>query len=110
MVFNDTRIITIKQIMRKTDSKIWKAVVRHLNKQHEINIGKLSKITNKDDIVAMPGKVLGTGVIDHPITIGATAFSENAHQKIINAGGKIMFIEQLVENNPEGKGVRLLVG
>ena len=110
MVFNDTRIITIKRIMRKTDSKIWKAVVRHLNKQHEININKLSKLTNKDHIVAMPGKVLGTGGIDHPITIGATAFSENAHQKIINAGGKIMFIEQLVENNPEGKGVRLLVG
>ena len=96
--------------MRKTDSKIWKPVLTHLNKQHDINICKLSKITNKDDIVAMPGKVLGTGVIDHPITIGATAFSENAHQKIINAGGKIMFIEQLVENNPEGKGVRLLVG
>ena len=56
------------------------------------------------------GKVLGAGVIEHSITIGAVSFSETARVKIKNAGGTVMLIEKLVETNPDGKGVKIFVG
>lgn len=109
MTFNKYRIESIKHIARQNNSKIWSNVALKLQRNHEINVGKLSKITKNGDIVAIPGKVLGDGVIGHSITIGAADFSKNAKEKINNAGGKIMLIEKLVEIHPEGKGVKILV-
>ena len=70
----------------------------------------ISRVTKTGDIIAVPGKVLGAGVIEHSITIGAVSFSETAKVKIKNAGGTVMLIEKLVETNPDGKGVKIFVG
>ena len=75
------------------------------------NTSVLNKlITKTGDVIAVPGKVLGAGVIEHSITIGAVSFSETAKVKIKNAGGTVMLIEKLVETNPDGKGVKIFVG
>ena len=110
MTFNDYRIESIKRIARKNDAKIWINIVQKLEHNHEINVGTLSKVTKTGDVIAVPGKVLGAGIIEHSITIGAVSFSESAKEKIKNAGGTTMLIEKLVETNPEGKGVKIFVG
>ena len=110
MTFDDYRIESIKRVARKNHAKIWTNVVQRLEQKHEINVGKLSKVTKTGDVIAVPGKVLGAGVIQHSITIGAVSFSESAKEKIKSAGGTIMLIEKLVETNPNGKGVKIFVG
>lgn len=57
-------------------------------KESNINLELLEKeglIKNKNGLV----KVLGDGEIKNPISIQAHAFSKQAKEKIINAGGKI---------------------
>ena len=110
MTFNDYRIESIKRVARKTHAKVWTNIVQKLEHDHEINVGNLSRVRKTGDIIAVPGKVLGAGVIAHSITIGAVSFSETAKVKIKNAGGTVMLIEKLVETNPDGKGVKIFVG
>ena len=109
LVFNDYRIESIKRVARKNNSKLWNDLLKKLKHNHEINIGKLSKLTKNGDVVAIPGKVLGGGIIEHSLTIGAVDFSQTAKEKIHNAGGKTLLIEKLVEANPEGKGVKIFI-
>ena len=56
----------------------------------------------------VPGKVLGAGKIDHPVSVAAFAFSEQARSKILKAKGKCLFISDLVKKNPKGTGVKII--
>jgi large subunit ribosomal protein L18e len=56
----------------------------------------------------VPGKVLGAGIIEHPISVAASAFSEQAQSKILVAKGKCLTIPQLMEKNPKGSGVKII--
>ena len=58
--------------------------------------------------MAVPGKVLGAGRIDHPINVAAFAFSEQAKSKILEAKGKCLSFSELVEKNPKGTNVKIL--
>ena len=56
----------------------------------------------------MPGKVLGSGTLDHSVTVAAWNFSENAYKKISKIG-KVITIKKLLEENPKGSGVKIIV-
>ena len=56
----------------------------------------------------VPGKVLGTGVIDRKVTVGAFNYSSGARSKIEASGGSALTIEQFVKKFPKGSGVRLV--
>jgi len=102
----------LKAKSREQNVNIWKDIALRLDKptRHyaETNLSKISRHSGKDDIVIVPGKVLGTGSIDHPVTVAALNFSATAEQLIAGAQGKCLSIEQLMETNPTGKGVRIL--
>jgi large subunit ribosomal protein L18e len=74
----------------------------------EVNLNKLSKFTDNGDIVVVPGKVLGTGTIDHKITLCAFSLSESAAKKMVDAGCKILSIKEFTEKFPEGSKVKIV--
>jgi large subunit ribosomal protein L18e len=102
----------LKAKSREQNVGIWRDIALRLDKptKHfaEINLSKISRYSKDNEIVIVPGKVLGTGDIDHPVTVAALNFSMTAEQLIANAQGKCLSIEQLMETNPTGKGVRIL--
>jgi len=51
---------------------------------------------------------LGAGEINHPITVAAFTFSENAESKIKTAKGKCISIFDLVKKNPKGSNVKII--
>jgi large subunit ribosomal protein L18e len=59
--------------------------------------------------VVVPGKVLGAGKLNHPVTVAAIAFSEQALQKIKAAGGRAIHILHLIEENPRGSNVKIII-
>ncbi len=93
------------------DVKIWKRVADDLDKpsriRRKVNIYKLSESTKKDDLVVVPGKVLGMGDLKHDIKVAAYSFSDEAYKKI-NDKGKTMSLKELIKNNPKGKKVRII--
>ena len=56
----------------------------------------------------IPGKVLGTGIIDKKLVVGAFSFSASARSKLEAAGGSALSVEQFLTKYPKGSGVRLV--
>jgi len=109
------RIELIKQLedtAKKEQSRIWSSVAKKLGQSRrnrsEVNLYRINKHTSKGDIVVVPGKVLGDGVIDHQIEVAAYRFTESAERKISQAGGRAMKIIELAKSNPKGSKVKII--
>ena len=91
--------------------KIWKRLAVDLEsstrRRSEVNLFKIEKFSNPDEIIVVPGKVLGTGELTKKVKVAAFNFSDSAYQKI-KAKGDAMSILELVKSNPKGKKVRIL--
>jgi len=74
----------------------------------EVNVGRISRIAGKDSALFIPGKVLGTGLVDKKLVVGAFSFSASAKKKIESSGGSAMTVEQFLRKYPDGSGVKLV--
>jgi large subunit ribosomal protein L18e len=103
----------LKKAANKNKAPIWDYVAELLNRptrlRYEVNISIINRHTKPGDIVVVPGKVLGAGKLDHPVTVAAIAFSEQALQKIKAAGGRAIHILHLIEENPRGSNVKIII-
>ena len=94
------------------DANLWRDVAKRLSKPIRNwatpNVGRISRITKKGDVILVPGKVLGAGIIDHSVEVYAYSASKGALDSIKRAGGKFATIEELVKKNPTGKGVMII--
>ncbi|RMF89571.1 MAG: 50S ribosomal protein L18e, partial [Methanobacteriota archaeon] len=64
---------------RRDDVPLWKDLSRRLSAPRRnragVNVSSLARYTEKGDVVAVPGKVLGSGTIAHPLTVAACSFT-----------------------------------
>jgi large subunit ribosomal protein L18e len=74
----------------------------------EVNVGRIAKHTQAKDQVAVPGKVLGCGDLDHAVVVAGLGFSERAREKIVTAGGECIGLAELAHRNPKGSNVKLI--
>jgi large subunit ribosomal protein L18e len=112
---NQNLMGTIKSLNmfgKQNQAEIWKDLSRRLSKSNKnrarVNLSKIQRFTRPNEVVAIPGKVLGSGSISHPVTVGAFSFSDNARKKITKAGGKCFSLGELSQKNPKGKGVKVM--
>jgi large subunit ribosomal protein L18e len=91
---------------------IWSRVAEDLSqptrKRRVVNLSRLSRFTKANETVVVPGKVLGSGMLEHSLVIAAFAFSEGARERIEQAKGKCITIQELIKQNPKGKDVRII--
>jgi len=101
----------LKKLSIDKKVNIWKRVAEDLEKatrnRRIVNVYKLSKHSKEDDFVIVPGKVLGTGDLNHKLNVAAYGFSDDALKKI-NAKGKALTISELMKKNPEGKNLKII--
>ncbi|MFH1332608.1 MAG: 50S ribosomal protein L18e [archaeon] len=102
----------LKKLSSKEKVNVWNRLAAELSKptrsKREVNLFTVSLHANDGETVVVPGKVLGEGFIEKPVTVAAFSFSESAKQKIIKAKGKVLSINDLMKSNPKGKNVRIL--
>lgn len=102
----------LKKNANENDAPIWKDIATRLEKPLKnwpvVNLNRISKYTKDKETALIPGKVLSDGELTKKVTIAAWAFSKNSQEKIKNAGGKYMSIEELLKSNPKGKDIRIL--
>jgi large subunit ribosomal protein L18e len=102
----------LKAATRGEGGAIWRDVAMRLEKPRRnyaaVNVSKINRHTAPDDLVLVAGKVLGSGDIDHKVTVAALQFSEQAASKIKLAGGECLKIEELVEKHPAGSSIIIL--
>ena len=66
------------------------------------------RFTKPNEIIIVPGKVLGSGSLNHSLTVAAFSFSESAREIIEQAKGKCLTIKELVQKNPKAKDVKII--
>lgn len=103
---NQVLIELIKELNKKSAEsglKVWRAIARSLSQKRAcVNLSRISRCTKKNDVVAVPGKVLSSGLAAHPLTVAAFNFSEKAREKIAAAGGKCISIRELMSMKLKG--------
>jgi large subunit ribosomal protein L18e len=108
----DNTIWGLRNAFKKNKAPIWRALQDELAgpraNRREINVRRLAEITKADEVVVVPGKVLGTGNLGHKLTVCAFSISETAAKKIVESGGKVMAFDDLINDYPDGKGVRII--
>ncbi|GGN90445.1 MULTISPECIES: 50S ribosomal protein L18e [Haloarcula] len=104
-------IADLKSAARSAGGNVWGDVAERLEKPRrthaEVNLGRIERYAQEDETVVVPGKVLGSGVLQKDITVAAVDFSGTAEKKIEQVGEAIS-LEQAIENNPEGSHVRVI--
>ena len=105
-------IRTLQEASKNTDKAIWKAIAKELDKPKRIrasvNLSRINRHTTKDEVVAVPGKVLASGYLDHPLKIAAFSFSDTAAQKVKQAKGETMSLTDLLESGIEPSKIRIM--
>ncbi|MHA2390794.1 MAG: 50S ribosomal protein L18e [Promethearchaeota archaeon] len=95
----------------KTKIKIWRIISKKLSNSRKSrispNLYRINKHTKENDVIVIPGKVLGMGELDHTLTIACLDCSKSARQKIESSGSNLISIEELLEKNPKGSGVKI---
>lgn len=112
----DKLIEDLKKIARENSAPIWRDIAKRLEKPRRnyaaVNLSKINRHSDANDTILVPGKVLSAGAIEKPVTVAALGFSKKAFEEISKCGdgaGKCVSIEELVENNPKGSGVKIIV-
>ncbi len=102
----------LKKAAKENDAKIWDTIADDLSKPRSrrlsINLSRINRNTEKGQAVAVAGKVLGSGTLYHPVTIGAFAFSTTAKEKIKKSRGKCLTFPELVKKNPKGSNIQIV--
>jgi large subunit ribosomal protein L18e len=106
----------LEKLSDKTDKAIWEKVSEILSrprrKRVAVNIGKINRLANDGEIIIVPGKVLGGGLLEKKLVVIAESFSKTAWQKILDNGGKPYTLYDVVSNPSlvEGKkGLKLII-
>ena len=101
--------VMLERAAKKNKAPIWLAASRRLGSpaltKVQVNVGKISRLAAAGGAVFVPGKVLGAGIIDKKVEIGAFSYSASARAKIEAVGGSAMTIAEFLGKHPKGSGV-----
>lgn len=105
-------ICKLKKASIEQNVKLWRRIARDLEKPTRnfrvVNLSRINKYTKENEVVVVPGKVLGSGKLEHKLTISAFNFSNSAIEKINKVGAKIVPLEKLIKENPKGKAIKII--
>jgi large subunit ribosomal protein L18e len=105
-----TLIRFLKKQSREKQAPIWLDIADNLAKPKSqraaVNLSRINRHTKRRDIIIVPGKILGTGTLNHSVTVAAFDLSNKAEEKLKAAKAKYLSIPQLVEKNPNIKIIR----
>jgi len=102
----------LKAMSREHKAPIWRAVALKLERPDrnwsEVNVSRLARFAKEGEMLVVPGKLLGSGIIAFGVTVAAFKASAQARKKIEAAGGRTYSIRELASRNPSGAGIRIM--
>jgi large subunit ribosomal protein L18e len=102
----------LEKTSKENDVRVWRKMAEYLShtrrRRIAVNLSRINRYTKDRETVAVPGKVLAAGAVDHPVTVAAFAFSEKAMVKIRKAKGKCLTFSELIKKNPKGSDVKII--
>jgi len=105
-------ISLLKDTSRQNDANVWRDIASRLESPSrnyaEVNLSKINRYASGGETIVVPGKVLGSGVLETSVKVAALNFSQSAETKIREAKGQCLTIEELLKDNPKGSRIKIL--
>ena len=102
----------LKLASTKNDAPIWfklaQLALKPSSARRVVNLNKINEFTKENDVIVVPGKVLGTGNVSHKVILSSFSISNTAAKKISESGGQIISFSEMIEKFPTGKGVNII--
>lgn len=102
----------LKEKSYQEEAPIWKDVAKRLERptrrRAQVNISRINRHSTDDETILVPGKVLGSGELEHKVNVAAISFSKRAKEKIGSSGGECLDIFEIMEKNPKGRKIRII--
>lgn len=102
----------LKDASRTNEAPVWRDIAVRLEGPQqnwaEVNVGKLHRFAEEDDVIVVPGKLLGAGELEKKLTVASYRSSGQAKEKVKKAGGTSMSIEELLAKHPKGSKVKIM--
>jgi len=113
---SNPELISIRRLLRRKAAELnvplWRSLAEKLEKSKHrrcvVNISRINRYTREGDTVTVPGKVVGSGSLNHKVCVAAFQFSDTARKKIEEAGGRCLYFSTLIKENDLGKNVRII--
>lgn len=110
------QLIELISLLRKTsrekNAPIWLDIADYLAKKRSqrisVNLSTINRNTEKAEVIVVPGKILGSGTLDHAITVAAFEASATAKAKLKAAKSTYIPIQDLIGKNPKGSNVKII--
>lgn len=114
---NNSNIELIKTLEHQSvvsKAPIWKLVAKYLKtpkrKRPAVNLMKLTKFAKEGSTLLVPGRVLSMGnVPSYAFTLACESISSPAKLKLENSKVKLVTMVSLVQANPKGSNVKIIV-
>jgi large subunit ribosomal protein L18e len=102
----------LKKESREQQAVIWLDIAEYLSKTRSqrvaVNLSRINRNTKRADTVVVPGKILGSGSINHAVTVASFGASEKAKAKLVAAKAKYVSIPELLKKNPKGANIKII--
>ncbi|MCH8066984.1 MAG: 50S ribosomal protein L18e [Nanoarchaeota archaeon] len=102
----------LKKRSNEQSVNLWKRVALDLERptrnRRAVNLSRINRYTKENEVIVVPGKVLGSGNLNHKLTISAYQFSEQAKDKLEKNGSQIVNLLDLSKEKPNGKKIRII--
>jgi large subunit ribosomal protein L18e len=112
-IINET-LKKLESVPKEQNKTFWIGIIEMISRPNSrrpvVNVGKISQLTKENDVVLIPGKILGGGLVDHAITVGALFMSKAAGKKIATAGGSVLNLVEFAEKYADGSGIIVMGG
>ncbi len=102
----------LKKTSISQNSGIWKRIAIDLEKptrqRRNVNVSRIDRFAGKNELIVVPGKVLGAGEISKSVIVAAWQFSGQAREKITKAKGDCMSLQELLAKKPKISELRII--
>ncbi len=103
----------LEKASRNNNCNLWKVCANWISKptrkRAQVNLYRLDKYALENATIVVPGKVLGIGNVSKKFSIAAFQMSREAEKKLQDAKCTVLTFKDVVEKNPKGTGLVLLV-
>ena len=105
-------IADLKKKSIDDSSGFWKRLATDLEKSNRsrrvVNLSRINRFSKDNETVVVPGKVLGSGLLNHKVTVAAFSFSDGAVDKLKKQNCEIISINDLLSKKTKISDIRIL--
>jgi large subunit ribosomal protein L18e len=105
-------IAELKKKAIQDSSPIWKRIAsdleRPIRNRRIVNLSRINRFTKDNETIVVPGKVLGSGLLNHKVTVAAFAFSDGAVEKLKKQNCDVMSISELMQKDIKKSDIRII--